>query len=170
MQTYSQKFAALPGAAGRAAVAALIASTLSAAPAVATPGSGFVPSPVSNGHYGALDVKADKVDSWDLLVKSKDNTDVAVDRLTVAAGGTSGWHAHPAPIFVTVTAGEIQWYDGSLCTAKTYHAGESFIEQAYRVHLVRNTSGASAEFTAVRLAPTGVPVRIDAPEPNNCSF
>ena len=170
MQKHSQKIAALSGAAGRAAVAALAAYTLGAAPALATPGSGFTPSTISNGHYGALDVKSEKTDKWDILIKSKDDTDVAVDRLTVTAGGQSGWHVHPAPIFVTVISGEIQWFDGGLCTAKTYRAGDSFIEQAYRVHLVRNTTGATAEFTAVRLAPTGVQVRIDAPEPNNCNF
>lgn len=153
-------------------VAALAGLAMAAAPALATPGSGFTPSGISNGHYNALDVKADKTEKWDLLIKSKDDTDVAVDRLTVIPGGQSGWHSHPAPIFVTVTSGEVVWVDGGdpLCTAKTYHAGESFIEQAYRVHLVRNTSGSTAEFIAVRLAPTGVPVRLNADEPNNCAF
>jgi len=169
MHNHSQKIAILSGV-SRAALVALVASALGAAPALATPGSGFTPTPISNGHYGALDVKSEKTDKWDLLIKSKDDTDVAVDRLSVAAGGQSGWHHHPAPIFVTVISGEIQWFDGGLCTAKTYHAGDSFIEQAYRVHLVRNTTGATAEFTATRLAPTGVQVRIDSPEPNNCSF
>ena len=153
-------------------LAALAGLAIVAGPASATPGSGFTPSGVSNAHYGALDVKADKTEKWDLLIKSKDDTDVAVDRLTVIAGGQSGWHSHPAPIFVTVTSGEIVWVDGGdpLCTAKTYHAGESFIEQAYRVHLVRNTSSSSAEFIAVRLAPTGVRVRLHNNEPNTCSF
>lgn len=155
----------------RVAVAAALAMV--AGSAVATPGSGFARTGISDGRYGALDVKADKVDKWDLLIKSKDDTDVAVDRLTVAPGGQSGWHAHPAPIFVTVTVGQIVWYDGSdpLCTSRTYVAGDAFIEGAYRVHLVRNTSAVEAQFTAVRLAPTGVPVRIDVPAvPTNCAF
>lgn len=140
--------------------------------AAATPGSGFVPSGISNGHYGALDVKAEKTDKWDLFVKSKDNTDVAVDMLTVAAGGQSGWHAHPAPIFVTVLTGTIQWFDGGdpLCSSRTYTAGQAFIEPAYRVHLARNPGSTTATFTAVRLAPTGVPVRVDEAKPNNCNF
>ena len=156
----------------RAMIGALAGCALAGAPAVATPGSGFTPSTISNGHYSALDVKSDKTEKWDLLVRSKDDTDVAVDQLTVIAGGQSGWHKHPAPIFVTIVSGEIVWIDGGdpLCTPHTYHTGDSFIEQANRVHLVRNTSGSEAVFTAVRLAPTGAAVRIDADEPNNCSF
>lgn len=149
---------------------AVAASAVVMTPALATPGSGFAPTPISNGHYAALDVKGEKVEHWDLLIKSKDDTDVAVDRLVVQPGGYSGWHAHPAPIFVTVISGEIQWSDSLLCSPRTYRTGDAFIEPAFRPHMVRNTTGAVAEFTAVRLAPTGVPVRIDAPQPNNCSF
>ena len=151
-------------------VAVAAALSTAAGSAIATPGSGFAPTPVSNGHYDALDVKADKVEHWDLLIKSKDDTDVAVDKLTVQPGGYSGWHAHPAPIFVTVVSGEIQWSDSLLCSPRTYRAGDAFIEAAFRTHMVRNTTSDVAIFTAVRLAPTGVPVRIDSPQPNNCSF
>lgn len=152
--------------------ALLTASALSAIPALATPGSGFAPSSVSVGHYDALDVKAEKTAKWDLFLKTKDATDVGVDRLTVAAGGYSGWHAHPAPILITVLSGEIQWYDGNdpLCTWKTYSAGDSFIEPAYRVHYVKNATSSAAEFIAVRIAPTGVPVRIDERKPTNCLY
>lgn len=157
------------GLGGTAVTAALVASAI-IVPALATPGSGFTPSSISNGHYGALDVKADKGEKWDMYLRTKDDTDVAADRLTVAPGGQSGWHSHPAPIFVTVLSGQIEWYNGAdpLCTSQTYHAGEAFIEPANRVHLVRNMTGASAEFVAIRVAPTGIGVRIDASKPTNC--
>jgi len=155
-----------------AQIGAAIALALAAAPAGATPGSGFAPSPVSSGQFGELDVKAEKAKDtkWDMLLKTKDATDVAVDKLTVQPGGYSGWHAHPAPIFVTVMTGTIQWYDGTdpICGWRTYSAGQSFIEPAYRPHLVRNATTSVAEFHAVRIAPTGVPVRLDRPEPTNC--
>lgn len=151
---------------------AAIAFTFSAVQAAATPGTGFGPTPVTNGQFGELDVKAEKApdSKWDMLLKTKDDTDVAVDKLTVQPGGQSGWHAHPAPIFVTVVTGTIQWYDGldPICGWKTYTAGQSFVEPAYRPHLVRNTTGSVAEFYATRIAPTGVPVRLDRPQPTNC--
>lgn len=153
------------------------------APASATPGSGFAPTSIARGHYGALDVKAEKdssTDKWDMQLKTKDDTIFNIDKLTVVPGGQSGWHAHPAPVFATVTLGEIQWYDGTdpLCGWKTLNVGDSFIEGAYEPHLVRNATGAPAEFIAVSIAPAqaavpppaGIGFRLDRPKPTNCPF
>lgn len=159
-----------------AATAALLASAFLVAPALATPPTGFgPPSVIVNGHFGTLDEKTagEKTDKWGLLIKTKGDTDVGSDRLTVQPGGFSGWHAHPAPVFVTVTQGNIIWYDGSdpLCTPRNYAAGDSFIEHAYRIHNVKNAStSATAEFIAIRMNPTGVGFRINKDQPNNCSF
>ena len=161
-----------------AAAAALIASSLFAAPAVATPGSGFAPSPIVNGHFGTLNVNTagDKTGKWGLHLKTLDETDIGADRLTVQPGGFSGWHAHPSPVFVTVTQGSITWFDGSdpLCPGRTFATGQSFIEDAYVVHNVQNASGsAGAEFVAIVIKPDGFvgpAFRLDRAKPNNCNF
>ena len=148
------------------------------APALPTPGSGFAPSPIVNGHFGTLNENTanDKTGQWGMILKTLDETDIGADRLTLQGGGHSGWHAHPANAFVTVTQGSVVWYDGSdpLCTPHAYSAGQSFIERAYRIHDVRNASGsASAEFIAIVIKPDGFPgpaFRLDRPEPNNCNF
>lgn len=158
--------------------ATVVASIVSSGPAWATPGSGFAPSPVVNGNFGSLNVNtsSEKTDKWGLILKTLDDTDIGVDRLTIAAGGVSGWHAHPSPVFVTVTQGSVTWTDGSdpLCSSRTYNAGETFIEGAYRVHNVRNASNsAGAEYIAVVIKPAGFvgpAFRLDRAEPNNCSF
>jgi len=155
----------------------LMASVLSA-PALATPGSGFAPSPIVNGNFGTLGVNtsSQKTDKWGLVLKTLDETDIGVDRLGIQPGGVSGWHAHPAPVFVTVTQGSIVWYDGSdpLCSARTYSAGQSFIEGAYKPHNVKNSSdSAGAEYVAVVIKPSGYPgpaFRLDRSKPNNCNF
>ena len=90
-----------------AQVAIVLGAMLGAAPALATPGSGFVPSPIVNGHFGQVDQKVDKVGSWDLVLRTKDDTDIGADRLTVQPQGYSGWHSHPAPVMVTVTHGTV---------------------------------------------------------------
>ena len=162
----------------RTLVGALLASSVTSVPASATPGSGFVPSPVVNGSFGRLNVNTagDKTGKWGLILKTLDETDMGVDRLSVAGGGVSGWHAHPSPVFVTVTLGTVIWFDGSdpLCTAHTYAAGESFIEQAYVPHNVINASASdAAEFVAIVIKPAGFvgpAFRLDRPEPNNCNF
>jgi quercetin dioxygenase-like cupin family protein len=156
-------------------IAAFIASALIAGPALATPGSGFQPAPIVNGHFGNVDVKteSDKVGKWGMILKTKDDTDIGADRLTVQPLGYGGWHSHPGPVFVTVTSGTVEWYDAALCTAHTYSAGQSYIEPAGSAHNVRNPSAtATAEFVAIVIKPAGfvgLAFRIDASEPNNCN-
>lgn len=160
------------------AIAASLAAAALLAPAMATPGNGFQPAPIVNGHFGTLNenTAGDKTGKWGLHLKTLDDTDIGADRLTVQPSGFSGWHAHPAPVFVTVTQGTIIWHDGSdpLCTAHTYSVGESFIEGAYRVHNVENASSSdTAEFIAIVIKPEGFvgpAFRLDRPEPNNCDF
>ena len=157
--------------------ATFMASSMFSAPVSATPSSGFSPSGIVNGNFGTLNVNttSEKTDKWGLILKTLDDTDIGADRLTVAAGGFSGWHAHPAPVYVTVTSGSITWYDGAdpLCTARTYSAGQSFIEGAYRPHNVRNSSSSSAEYVAIIIRPAGFvgpAFRLDRAMPNNCNF
>lgn len=161
------------------AIAASVVAASLLAPAMATPGNGFAPNPIVNGHFGTLDVNTagDKTGKWGLHLKTLADTDIGADRLTVQPGGFSGWHKHPSPVFVTVTQGSIIWHDGSdpLCTAHTYNVGDSFIERAYGPHNVENASqSASAEFIAIVIKPinfVGMPFRIDVtPLPNNCDF
>lgn len=145
-------------------------------PAMATPGSGFAPSGIVNGHFGILTVNtADaKTGRWGMALKTLDNTDVGADRLTVQPQGFSGWHAHPAPVFITVTQGTIEWYDDALCAAHTYNAGASFIEPTYRAHNVRNPAavgGQVAEFVAIVIKPAGFvgpAFRLNRDQPSSC--
>lgn len=156
-------------ATGGLAVAVLAASVLLNLPAMATPGSGFTPLALSKGLFGELDVNADKTNHWDLLLRTKDATDIGVDRLSVAPGGQSGWHRHAGPTFVTVTKGPISWVDSTDRILRTYHEGDGFVEPANHVHLVRNLTDSPAEFIAIQMRPQGAAGRIDAPAPTNCS-
>lgn len=164
-----------------AAAASLIVSSSFVAPASATPsgptpGVSFVPSLIVNGDFGTLHVNTpgDKTDKWGMMLKTLDETGISADRLTVQESGFSGWHAHPGPVFVTVTQGSITWFDGSdpLCVSRTFTVGESFIEDAYVVHNVVNASAsADAEFIAIAIKPEdadGLAFRLDRPEPTNC--
>lgn len=154
-----------------AAISTVLVSSLLVTPANATGGSGFAPSPIVNGHFGELNVNAEKLGKWDLHLKTKDDTDIGADLLTVQPHGHSGWHSHPGTVFVTVTKGTVDWYDEALCTAHTYTEGQSYIEPAGRTHDVRNPGEEVAEFVAIVIKPAGYvgpTFRIDEPEPNNC--
>jgi len=153
--------------------AALVASVLIAMPASATPPNGLSVAPVVNGHFGPLNVTpTEKTGSWNMLLKTHDDTDVGADSVTLAGGGHTGWHSHPAAVFVTVVRGSIVWYDGGnpVCPGHHYTAGQSFTEGAGVIHNAVNASGsAEAQFIAVRMNPTGVPFVADENKPTNCS-
>ena len=156
---------------------ALTASTLLVSPALATPGSGVAVVPVVNGQFGTIqqNTASEKTGKWGMFLKTLDDTDVGADKLVVQPQGTTGWHSHQAPVFVTVTQGTIQWIDSLLCTPRTLTVGQSVVEPAGRAHNVRNPAAAGgqvAEFVAGRIKPTsvvGLAFRVDEPVPHNCS-
>ena len=169
----------LQAAVSPAMFAACLGSTLMAAPALATPASGFTAVQQIKGTYPALTVNTDnsnrstdKNDKWDVKLMTKDTSDIYVVRNSIAVGGQSGWHSHPGPSLITVTIGEVTEYDSSdpLCSPKVHHAGEGFVDAGDHAHLLKNESGAPAETVAVQFLEAGAVRRIDEPAPNNCSF
>lgn len=154
------------------AAVALAASALIAVPVHATPSSGFSAVQQWKGDYGAMSVKGEKADQWDVKLTTKAETDVYVTRNSIAVGGHSGWHMHPGPSLITVTVGEVTAYDSSdpLCSPKVYRVGEGFIDSGDHAHLLKNESGAVAETVAVQFLADGSTRRIDVAAPNNCNF
>ena len=156
----------------KSVTALLAASSLIAAPVAAAP-VGLSVVPVVNGHFGELSVlPTDKTGNWSMLLKTHADTDVGADQITLAGGGSTGWHSHPAAVFVTVTSGSVVWYDGTnrVCPGHHYGVGDSFMEGAGVIHNAVNASGsADAQFIAVRMNPTGVPFVAPEDKPTNCS-
>ena len=151
--------------------AALFASVAAAAPALATPASGFTAVQQYKGVYAPMEVKAED-GAWELELKAKGTSDLHVVRNSIAAGGQSGWHRHPGPSLITVTIGEITAYDSDdpLCSPRRYTVGQGFIDYGHHAHLLRNETSAAAETVAVQFLPKDAGRRIDAPAPNNCTF
>jgi quercetin dioxygenase-like cupin family protein len=144
-------------------------------PAAATPPSGLGIFNIVNGQFGTLHVNSDKTENnWNLFLKTKADSDIGAQRITLEPQGTSGWHSHPAPIFLTVTKGTIEYTDSLLCTPQTLTAGQSIVEPAYRVNTIVNPASAGgevAEMVGIVVKPTSVigpAFRIDAQVPNNC--
>lgn len=158
-------------------IAVLIGAASSASATLATPGSGIAVSNIANGRFGTLTVNTDgdKTGKWGMLLKTLDDSDIGADRVIVQPQGYGGWHAHPAPNFLIVVQGTIEWRDSQTCDYRTLNAGDTLIEPAYRAHDARNPAplgGAVAEIISVRIKPTAVVgpgFRIDEPVPNNCN-
>ncbi len=175
---------------GRQLALAAIVAALSAVAiaAVLTPPSGILSAPVL--------ARASFADSTDLrftvkaqpilqitnpfrfgeeVIQVNNARETVMQQIVIAPGGNTGWHSHPGPVVVLIKSGQMSFYDGDdpTCTARTYSAGQSFIDKGQgEVHIARNESqSANLELWATYFdVPPGGAFRIDAPNPGNCSF
>lgn len=90
--------------------------------------------------------------------QTKDATDVRVQRLVFAAGGSSGWHHHPGIVIVAVEAGALT-LTHSDCNSTTYGPGlpngAVFVEGGD--HAVQATSASGATVYVTYVAPSADP-------------
>lgn len=154
----------------RALVLGLVAATASIGIVAATPGSRAVGTILSVGTLPA-GVKIHTDDG--LKFSTRDDVQVVTQTITVAPGGHTGWHSHPGPVFVTITAGTMTFYDAEdpTCTAGTYETGDSFVDRGDgHVHIARNEGTTDLVLYATYLVPVGAPIRTDVPNPGTCPF
>ena len=141
----------------------------------AEPASGVTPTLLARTTYEPFRLKTDSESPIDFEVKAKSHVDVVVRQHDYIAGGSTGWHSHPGPVFINVTQGQLTFYeaDDPTCTPKTISAAnhEGYVDNGHG-HIVRNESGAPAQDISVILAPVGLPFRTDLPPHANpnCGF
>jgi hypothetical protein len=150
----------------------LLALAVSVAVTMASPPSGVTPTVLARGTYDAFKVKSSPNSPVDFKAKAKSPIDLVVRRHDYAVGSTTGWHTHPGPVFITVTVGQLTYYerDDPTCTGHVVLAGHGFVDNG-RGHIVRNESGQPAQDVSVIIAPVGGTFRgeLDAPSPY-CGF
>ena len=142
----------------------IIVATMFAGVAVfkarATPPSGLVNVPLARG-----------TNVSEGTIPLQFGTDVAMAQITVAPGGSSGWHSHPGGAIIVVKQGAPTVYRaiGSECQSTTYSAGDAFIERPGEVDDVLN-AGAAPYVLCVTFprVPAGGSARIDEPDPGTC--
>jgi quercetin dioxygenase-like cupin family protein len=133
-----------------------------AAAAFATPPSGVTVTPVAKGAFA----RDPDVSNLGVTFRGGAGDEVTVQSLTLAPGGTSGWHRHQGVVLVTVKAGELTIYDSS-CRKTTYPAGTAFSESS-AVHVGRNEGTTPAEVVVTFAAPANRALTLDRPNPG-CS-
>jgi hypothetical protein len=152
-----------------------------------TAASGFVSTVLGRGNAGTFHIRS--TDGFDVEIKAKDNTDVAIGNVVVAPGGSSGWHSHPGPVIVVVKTGTITFYragrhtgqtgevngdngpNAPTCSRTEYPTGSAFLEVPAPGHvmLAKNEGSTEATVSATYFAPPGAALRIDQPAPGgNC--
>jgi len=141
----------------------LLTSSMLVGVAQATPPSGVT----SSVTLGRISLGPYHETSPNFKIFSNAPTDTVVLTTTIAPGGSTGWHSHPGPAFIVVTAGT-----DPACTPHQYSQGSGFFDPGFgHVHIARNegTVPVTVVQTYLNVPPGGSP-RIDAPAPGNCPF
>ena len=147
-----------------------IAVVALATAALATPPTGFTTNVLARGSAGRLHASHDGIR---LTTRHRVSADVAVATVTIAPGGSSGWHHHPGLVAVVVQSGTVTFYDDK-CRPEVHPAGTTFIESSDSPGLAKNTGTDTAVVEATFIVPASkppappTPLRIDDPQPKRC--
>ena len=99
------------------------------------------------------------------------SADIAIAKVVLEPGGSTGWHHHPGVTLVSIASGTVAEYDKK-CEKSVHKAGEGFVESNDAVHVVRNKGNVKAVLYATFLVPTSTTdegLRVDEPKPRNCN-
>jgi quercetin dioxygenase-like cupin family protein len=145
-------------------VSVLLALVVGAA--LATPPKDATTTSLTRATLGKFEHQTDGI-----KVESKQRwADVAVAKVVLQPGGSTGWHYHPGVTVVSINSGAVAEYDKK-CHKTFLKAGEGFVESNNEVHVVRNQGKAKAVLYATFIIPTKTTeegLRVDAPKPKNC--
>lgn len=140
--------------------------------ATASPASNVTPVLLNRATFDEFKVMSNPDNGGLVKIEAKGPLDVVVRQHTYLPGGSTGWHAHPYPVLITVKEGALTFYDANdpTCTPIVVTAGHGYVD-AGTGHLVRNETAETAIDISVILAPVGAAFRseLDAPNPN-CGF
>src|SRR5215212_810261 len=98
------------------------------------------------------------------------SADLAIVKVVIEPGGSTGWQHHPGVVLVPVKAGTGTEYDAQ-CHKSVYKAGKGFVESESEVHLVRNEGDVKAVLYATFLVPSATPpegLTISDQQPKGC--
>ncbi len=136
-------------AAATALLVTAVSMTMASAP------SGVTPTVLARGTYDASKVMSAQGPAM-FKAEAKAPIDVVVRRHEYAIGGSTGWHAHPYAVFVTVISGQVTFYerDDPTCAPIVVSAGQGYVDSGHG-HIGRNESGQPAVDISVIMAPVG---------------
>jgi len=148
-------------------ILALVVAALGVGAALATTPKGVTPTPLTRATLGMFKaenngIKAESTQRW---------ADVALVKVVLEPGGSTGWHHHPGVALVSVNSGGVTEYDKK-CQKTFLKAGEGFVESNGEVHVVRNQGKADAVLYVTFIVPTKTPedgLVLYDPKPKGCN-
>ena len=139
---------------------------------MASPARDVAPVLLARGTFDAFKVMSYPDNGGLFKAEAKAPIDVVVRQHSYLAGGSTGWHAHPYPVLVTVKEGTLTFYenDDPTCTPIRVSAGQGYVDSG-KGHIARNETGAPAVDISVIMAPVGAVFRSELGAPNPyCGF
>jgi quercetin dioxygenase-like cupin family protein len=138
--------------------------------ALGTAPSGIVSGPIlARGDFASdVDVKVKFERDGNTVVSNAPGAgEVMVQEITIAPGGTTGWHSHPGPVVVVVKAGTLTYVRaaGGECVETPYSAGTAFVDPGQgHAHTAFNLGNENLVLIATYFdVPVGGSQRIDVP-------
>jgi quercetin dioxygenase-like cupin family protein len=132
---------------------------------------GVTPTLIGRGTFHEFEVKSHN-SAFKFEAEAEPEVDFVVRTNDYAPGSSTGWHTHPGPVFITVTQGEVTFYevDDPRCSPKVVREGEGYVDTGHG-HIGRNETSNPAKDVVVAIAPVGRPFRSELPAPGPyCSF
>jgi quercetin dioxygenase-like cupin family protein len=146
-------------------VLALLAVVVGAA--LATPPKEATTTPLTRATLGKFEAKNDGIE----VESERRSADIAIAKVVIEPGGSTGWHHHPGVTLVSVASGTVTEYHNK-CEKTVHKAGEGFVESHDAVHVVRNNGNVNAVLYATLIVPSNTTdegLRMDEPKPRNCN-
>ncbi|MGH3692804.1 MAG: cupin domain-containing protein [Pseudonocardiaceae bacterium] len=99
-------------------------------------------------------------------LKTDGATDFVVRQITIAPGGSTGWHYHPGTLLGIVRKGTLT-HTNAACQSVSYPAGQSLVESggSRDVHIGRNLGVEPVELYVTYVNPAGSQLAVDVPNP-----
>jgi hypothetical protein len=133
---------------------------------IAVPG-GVTLEPLVRGAF-PIDVDAMfkfRYDRGMQVVHVRNLSDVVVARLTIAEGGSAGWHRHPGTAIINVVSGTFGVIEETDCVLRTYTAGQAAFHRGQGIMDVGFNAGEGDVVAYVTFlgVPPGQPATIGVP-------
>ena len=135
--------------------------------ALATPPKDATTTLITRATLGKFEAHNDGIQ----VESERHSADLAIAKVVIEPGGSTGWHHHPGVTLVSIASGTVTGYDHK-CEKTVYKAGEGFVESHDAVHVVRNNGNANAVLYATLIVPSNTAdegLRMDEPKPRNCN-
>lgn len=125
--------------------------------------------PLATGRAGAT--PGDGVEAVTLSQASVNGVDYITKQITIAPGGSTGWHYHPAQLFAVMREGTLTHFNSACTVDGVYGPGAPITENSGPgyVHEGRNEGTVPLVMWALYIIPSGSPLAVDMPNPG-CDF